>query len=70
MAQELTPRVIETYDHDVFDRDSQKVRRVTVVQYRLGEFGPFREEFEQGTFSEYELRARMEKKRDTLKPFT
>jgi hypothetical protein len=70
MPQELTPRVIDTYDHDVFDRDSQKVRRITVVTYRLGDFGPFREEFEAGAFTEFELRDRMRRKADTLKPFT
>lgn len=70
MPKDLEPRVFESYDHDTFDRDSGKVKRITVVSYRLGEFGPFREEFETGTLTEYELRDRMRRKADTLKPFT
>ena len=70
MPKELEPRIYESYDHDTFDRDTGKVKRMTVVSYRLGELGPFREEFEVGTLTEYELRERMRRRAESLKPFT
>jgi len=70
MPQELTPRVIESTDSDVWDPVTQKLRRITTVTYRLGDLGPFREEFDRETFSEAALRERMDKKRATLRPFT
>ena len=70
MPQDLTPRVVESRDEEYFERDSGKLRRVTVVTYRLGELGPFREEFEREMFTEYELQQRMDKKAATLRRFT
>ena len=67
MTQDLTPRVIEASDVDTFDRDTGRVRRYTVITYRLGELGPFREEFEHGSFTEAELRERMQRKAATLR---
>lgn len=70
MPQELTPRVIDSTDSEFYERDTGRIRRVTIVTYRLGELGPFREEFDRDTFTESELRRRMQAKADTLKPFT
>ena len=70
MPQDLTPRVIESTDTEYYERDTGKLRRVTTVTYRLGELGPFREEFERDAFTEQELRQRMQRKADTLRSFT
>lgn len=70
MAQDLTPKVIDVQDVDTYDRDSGRVKRITQITYRLGEFGPFREEFERDQFTETELRLRMSRRADTIKPFS
>lgn len=70
MPIDLTPRIVESSDTEYFERDTGKLRRVTTVTYRLGELGPFREEFDKETFNESELRQRMQRKADTLRSFT
>ena len=70
MPQDLTPRLLESTDTEYYERDTGKLRRVTTVTYRLGEFGPFREEFERDAFTESELRRRMDAKAATLRSFT
>lgn len=70
MPQDLTPRVVESRDDEYFERDTGKLRRVTIVRYRLGELGPFTEEFDRDKFTEAELRQRMTAKADTLRSYT
>lgn len=70
MAADLTPRVIDSRDDEYFDRDTGKLRRVTTVTYRLGDLGPFREEFDRDAFTDTELRQRMDRKASTLRGFT
>jgi hypothetical protein len=70
MAVDLTPRVIESTDSEYFERDTGRLKKTVIVTYRLGELGPFREEFDRETFSERELRERMQRKAEILKPFT
>jgi topoisomerase IA-like protein len=70
MPQDLTPRVIESRDDERWEQDTGKLRRYTIVRYRLGDFGPFTEEFDRDKFSESELRQRMAAKADTLRNYT
>jgi len=70
MAADLTPKVITVQDVDTFDRDNGRVLHLVQVTYRLGDFGPFREEFDRAAFTESELRTRMSKRADTLRPFS
>ena len=70
MSADLTPRVIDSTDSERFDPDTGKLIRFTLITYRLGDLGPFREEFKTSEFTERELRARMEAKAAILKPFT
>lgn len=70
MPQDLTPKVIESFDDEYFERDTGKLRRVTKVRFRLGDLGPFTEEFDKDRFTEAELRERMTRKADTLRSYT
>jgi len=69
MATDLTPRVLEARDSEYYERDSGKLRRVTIVTFKLGDHGPFRAEFDQDGFTESALRDAMSKKADALRAF-
>jgi len=70
MTADLTLRIVDMHDDERFERDSQTLKRLTVVTYRLGMFGPFREEFDRDKFTETELRVRAEAKAAALRNIT
>jgi len=67
---ELTPRITETFDDERYDPERRIIRRVTVVTFKLGELGPFREEFAADELTEAELRRRVTRRLDALRNFT
>ena len=45
MPEDLTPKIIQTYDSAQFE-PSGRTRETTVVRYMLGPFGPFEHTFD------------------------
>jgi len=70
MADELTPRILRTYDDTRYDQDTGAVRYVRRVEFKLGTFGPFHWETPRDQFTDYALRGEMDRVASTLRPFT
>jgi len=66
---DLTPRIIESSDTTVYDRDTGAVRVIRRTVYRLGELGPFTADLAASEFTEYALRAEMERTAAALRAF-
>lgn len=66
---DLTPRILESSDTTVYDRDTGAVRVIRRTVYRLGELGPFTADLPVSDFTEFALRAEMERTATALRPF-
>lgn len=64
---DLTPRIVTSKSEGRYEKDTGRYRLMTVVTYKLGDQGPFVAEFEPGTFTDYELRRRMEETASALR---
>jgi hypothetical protein len=69
MADDLAIHIIRMYDDDELERHTGKLVRTTKVDYLIGDFGPFREVFQRGTFTESGLEERAREMRRTLERF-